>query len=127
MTVNPHESLVLYHHAIDYFGTLVQPGSYLLQWNLTSFTFLHAASGDSGLTFQLKFWANKNGQVADTSGIASPIFPLKIGDKWTYLELYLSADGTVYGGDTVTSTISTEVMINGEKWFLLNSTAYADR
>jgi len=120
VVLNPHQSRVLYYlrySMADIFGAQIVPGSYLLQWNLSN-----------GLSFQLNLMCGKSeNEITDSSGITSPIYPLKVGNKWTFRETYLFSDGTLLGSDTVTQAIVGEEMMNGEKWFLLKSTAYVDQ
>lgn len=127
VTVNPYQSVKLYGLSVNYFGAIFDAGSYLLQWYLTPLTFPHSRAGDTGLDFEISLIANKSGQVTDPSGVISPIYPLKIGNEWTFEEILMSSSGTVLGTDTVTARIATEVLIGGEKWFLLTSSAETDQ
>lgn len=114
-----HQSEVLYrirYTMADIFGAPIEAGSYLLRWNL------------GGLSFQLVLLCGKTeNEITDPYGIISPIYPLKVGNKWTFRKTYSSAGGTVLGSDTVTQTIVGETMIEGEKWFLLRSTDNVDQ
>jgi hypothetical protein len=113
--LNPHQSAVLYRIAYtmaDIFGAPIAAGSYRLTWNLRS-----------GLSFQLTLSCGKSeNEITDPAGLISPIYPLKVGNKWTFRESY-GFDGAGIGADTVTQSIVGEEMMNGEKWFLLKSTA----
>jgi hypothetical protein len=118
--LKPHQSVIL--NSLTYsmagiFGAPIQAGVYHLRCNV-----------GNGLTFQLNLLCGESkNQITDPSGITSPIYPLKVGNKWTFRETFLSSSGTVFGSDTVSQTIVGEEMINGEKWFLLTSTANADQ
>ena len=118
--LNPHQSLLLYHLKLsmaDIFGAPIQEGSYQLRWNLIN-----------GLSFKINLLCGmSNNEITDSSGITSPIYPLKVGNKWTFKKTYYFTDGTVLGSDTVTQTIVGETIINGEKWFLVISTNYVDQ
>ena len=120
VVIMPHQSAVLNrlrYSMADIFSTTIQPGLYHLQCKISN-----------GLSLQLNLHCGKSeNQITDPSGITSPIYPLKVGNKWTFRETYLSSSGTVFGSDTVSQTIVGEEMINGEKWFLLTSTAYVDQ
>ncbi|MFZ1978319.1 MAG: hypothetical protein WAV76_10220 [Bacteroidota bacterium] len=114
-----HQSAVLYQLGYSMsaiFGAPIVPGIYILRWNL-----------NNGLSFQLNLECGKSeNEITDPSGVASPIYPLKVGNKWTFRENYLFSD-TVLFSDTTTQTIVGEEMMNGEKWFLMVSTVYVDQ
>ncbi len=118
--LNPHQSVVLYrlnYSMADIFGTPIAPGSYALRWNLSI-----------GVALQLNLQCGKGkSEITDTSGIASPIYPLKVGNRWTFRKGYVSGNGTVFWADTVTQTVVVEELMNGEKYFLLRSTDYVDQ
>lgn len=120
ITLNPNESKVLYrlkYSMADIFSSPIEAGNYKLHWNLKN-----------GLSFQLNLLCGKSeNEITDPSGLASPIYPLKVGNEWTFSKKYVYSDGNVIAGDTVTETIVGETMINGEKWFLLKSTDYVDQ
>jgi|CZKP01.1.fsa_nt_gi hypothetical protein len=120
VVINPNQSAVLYsfgYSMADIFGVPINAGSYLLKWNLSN-----------GLSFQLNLSCGKSeNEITDPSGINSPIYPLKVGNKWTFKDELILSDGTVLDNGTVTQTIVGETMIDGEKWFLLNSTAFVDQ
>lgn len=113
VTIDTHKSAVIHRMSIGYLGARLDPGFYTLTWNL------------SGFSLKLAFMANKRGQVDDP--VISPVYPLKIGNKWTFKQTYLTNNGEVLGSDTVTQKIITEIMIDNEKWFLLKSTSFVDR
>ncbi len=118
--LNPHQSAVLYrlnYPMADLFGAPITAGSYELRWSLTI-----------GLSFQLSLSCGKSkNEITDSSGITSSIYPLKVGNKWTFRTSYILGDGTVLVGDTVTQTIVGEELMSGEKWFLLRSTDFVDQ
>jgi len=111
--LNPHQSEVLYglrYSMADIFKAQIIAGTYLLQWNLSN-----------GLSFQLNLSCRKSeSEINDPDGVISPIYPLKVGNRWTFKESYVFND-TVLVGAAVTQSIIGEKMINGEKWFLLIS------
>ncbi len=117
--LNPHQSRLLYglkYSMADLFSAPIEAETYSLQWKLSY-----------GLSFQLNLLCGKSeNEILDSTGITSPIYPLKVGNKWTFCKKYVFP-GTVIAGDTVTRTIVGETMINGEKWFLLRSTDYVDQ
>ena len=118
--LDPHQSAVLYslqYFMADIFGAPIAAGTYVLRWSLTI-----------GLSFQLNFLCGKSkNEITDSSGIISPIYPLKVGNRWTFRTSYLLGDGTVLVGDTVTQAIVGEELMHGDKWFLLKSTDYVDQ
>jgi hypothetical protein len=120
VVINPHQSAVLYslqYSMADIFGAPIVAGSYLLHWNLRN-----------GLSFQLNLLCGKSeNEITDPSGIISPIYPLKVGNKWTFRYELILSDGTVLDNGTVTQTIVGETLIDGEKWFLLGSTAFVNQ
>jgi hypothetical protein len=109
----PSRSEVIYGFAptmADIFGAPVIAGLYLLKGNL-----------GNGLSFQLNLQCGKSdNEITDPVGIISPIYPLKVGNTWTYKDNFLLINGTVIGSDTITQTIVGEKLIGGEKWFLMN-------
>jgi hypothetical protein len=115
VVIIPNQSAVLYrlgYSMAEIFRGPIVTGFYLLQWNL-----------DNGLSFQLNLFCGKSeNEIIDPSGIISPIYPLRVGNKWTFRTSNLWPDGSVTVSNTVTQTIVAEEMINGEKWFLLAST-----
>lgn len=113
--LKPNESTVLYevrYSMADLFSSSIQTGSYPLIWKLSN-----------GLSFQIDLACE--GQSAG-SGIASPIYPLKVGNEWTFLQIY-SFHGTILGTDTVTEEIVGQKVIRGETWYLLKSTNWVDQ
>lgn len=111
--LNPHQSAVLYgekNSMADMFRAPIASGSYSLHWYL-----------NNGLSFQLNLLCGKSeNEISDPAGISSPIYPLKVGNKWTFSESYVFSD-TVISADTITQSIVGEEMLNGEKWFLIIS------
>jgi hypothetical protein len=83
--LSPHHSTVLYgprYTMADIYGAPIEAGSYLLCWNLTN-----------GLSFQLNLMCGKSeNEITDPSGVISPIYPLKVGNKWTFRESYILSD-----------------------------------
>jgi hypothetical protein len=120
VVINPHQSAVLYslgYSMADVFGAPIVAGPYLLRWNLSN-----------GLSFQLNLSCGKSdNEITDPSGIISPVYPLKVGNKWTFRDELIFSDGTVLDNGTVTQTIVGETLIDGEKWFLLSSTAFVNQ
>lgn len=118
--LKPHQSVIL--NSLKYsmagiFGAPIQAGLYHLRCNVIN-----------GLSLQLNLYCGQSTkQITDPSGVTSPIYPLKVENKWTFKQIYLSNDGPVFGSDTVSQTIVGEEMMNGEKWFLVASTASADQ
>jgi hypothetical protein len=94
---------------MDIFKVPIDSGSYKLQWKMSN-----------GLSFRLNLFCGiGENAITDTVGIISPIYPLKVGNKWTFRNTKLLYDGTASTIDTVTQTIIGETLIDGEKWFLL--------
>ena len=127
LPINPHQTVTLYGMAVTFFGASVQPGPYLLQWNLLAPTFSRSSIVQPELSMQIKLYANKNGQVNDASNYSSSIYPLKIGNTWTFRKGNPLPNGSLLIGDTVTETIATAFLIDGETWFLLRSTGFVDQ
>jgi hypothetical protein len=76
---------------------------------------------NNGLSFEINLSLGKSdNEITDTTGIISPIFPLKVGNKWTYSKKTLFKDGTVTDAGTFSWTIIGEALIDGEKWFWLS-------
>ncbi len=114
-TIAPKQSRLLYrlgYSMADLFENPIQTGVYNLTWNLSN-----------GLSFHLGLLCEA--QPAG-SGIDSPIYPLKVGNEWTFLKTY-SVNGKIMGTDTVREEIVGEEDINGEEWFLLRSDDYVDQ
>jgi len=114
-TIGPNESRVLYrvgNSMADLFTKPIQTGIYNLTWKLSN-----------GLTFQIPLLCESQ---TPGPGIASQIYPLKVGNEWTFLKTY-SVNGKVMGTDTVREQIVGEEDIKGEEWFLLRSDDYVDQ
>lgn len=111
--LNPNKSTILYHfycQLIYIFNSPINPGKYLFHLNL-----------ENGLSFEINLSLGKSdNEIIDTTGIISPIFPLKVGNKWTYSQKTLLKDGTVTDTGTFSWTIIGEALIEGEKWFWLS-------
>ena len=71
-------------------------------------------------------FAKSENEITDPSGIISPVFPLKVGNKWTFRDKHIQADGSLWDAGSVTQTIVGEKLIDGEKWFLLSPAIHAD-
>ncbi len=114
-TIGPNQSRILYgegYSMADLFGKPIQTGIYNLTWKLSN-----------GFTFQIPLLCE--GQTAGP-GINSPVYPLKVGNEWTFLKTY-SVNGQIMGTDTVREQIVGEEEIKGEEWFLLKSDDYVDQ
>ncbi len=114
-TIGPLQSRLLYrvgYSMADLFEKPIQTGVYNLTWNLSN-----------GLSFHVGLLCEA--QTAGP-GIDSPIYPLKVGNEWTFLKTF-SVNGKIMGTDTVREEIAGEKDINGEEWFLLRSDDYVDQ
>jgi hypothetical protein len=109
----PNKPEILNHlsyQLIYIFNAPINPGKYLFHLNL-----------NNGLSFEINLSLSKSeNEITDTTGIISPIFPLKVGNKWTYSKKTLFKDGTVTDAGTFSWTIIGEALIDGEKWFWLS-------
>jgi hypothetical protein len=102
---------------MDIFRVPIDSGSYKLQWKMSN-----------GLSFMLNLFCGiGENAITDSVGIISPIYPLKVGNKWTFRNTKLLSDGTASTIDTVTQTIIGETLIDGEKWFLLYTNPWQGR
>jgi len=120
VVLNPQETRVLYslsYSMADLFNAPIRPGMYGLHWNLTN-----------GPSFQLNLACGKSRyEISDPAGVSSPIFPLKVGNSWTYKLQRILADGSHIDDGTVVHTIVGEEMLDGEKWFLLRAPLFGDQ
>jgi hypothetical protein len=109
----PNKSAILHHLSyplIYIFNPPITPGKYLFHLKL-----------ENGLSFEINLLLGKSeNEITDTTGIISPIYPLKVGNKWTYAQKILYKDGTVMDYGTFSMSIIWEVLIDGEKWFWLS-------
>ncbi len=119
VVVSPNQSAVLYrsgYSMADIFNSPIEPGTYLLTWNLWN-----------ELSFQLNLVCGRSkNEIEDSLGISSPIYPLKVGNRWMYRTWY-QFPNTVIQGDTVAQTVVGEELLNGEKWFLVRSDFNGDQ
>jgi hypothetical protein len=119
VALNPHQSAVLYslsNTMADIFNAPIEAGTYVLHWNLSN-----------GLSFQLPLACGKSkGEITDATGLHSPIFPLKVGNRWSFEQQIVFVDGSVADNGVVTQTIVGEEIIDGEKWFLLRAPMLGD-
>jgi hypothetical protein len=114
VTLNPNKSTILYqfnYQLVYIFDAPINVGKYVLHLKL-----------ENGLSFEINLSLGKSdNEITDTIGIISPIFPLKVGNKWTYSRKTLFKDGTVTDAGAFSWTIIGEALIEGEKWFWLSS------
>ncbi|HVN48680.1 MAG TPA: hypothetical protein VMU30_07650 [Bacteroidota bacterium] len=120
VVLSSHQTQVLYHLGFtmaDIFRSPIPTGMYSLHWNMRS-----------GLLFRLQLNCGKgNDEVSDLGGVSSPIFPLKVGNTWTYRANYYTKSGTLLFNETNTQSIIGEKMLNGEKLFLMVSDFWSDQ
>ena len=119
VVVRPNQSAVLYrvgYSMADIFNSPIESGTYLLTWDLWN-----------ELSFQLNLVCGKSkNEIEDSLGISSPIYPLKVGNRWMYRTWY-QFPNSVIQGDTVMQTVVGEELVNGEKWFLVRSDFNGDQ
>jgi len=119
VVVSPDQSAALYrirYSMADIFSSPIEPGTYLLSWNLRN-----------GLSFQLHLVCGRSeNEITDSVGIRSPIYPLRVGNRWMYQTWYQFSNAVIHG-DTVAQTVVGEEMLDGEKWFLVRSDFNGDQ
>jgi len=111
VVIGPNQSAMLYglsYSTADLFRSPIKPGTYTLTWNLWN-----------GLSFRLSLVCGRSKhEIEDSVGVVSPIYPLRVGNRWTYQTWY-QFPNTVIQGDTVVETVVGEELLNDEKWFLV--------
>jgi hypothetical protein len=119
VVVSPNQSATLYrigYPMADIFNSPIEPGTYSLTWNLWN-----------ELSFQLNLVCGRSkNEIVDSLGISSPIYPLRVGNRWMYQTWY-QFPNTVIQGDTVAQTVVGEELLDGEKWFLVRSDFNGDQ
>lgn len=117
--INPNQTDILYnldYSMADIFKSPIEPGTYSLTWKLWN-----------GLSFQLNLVCGRSkNEIEDSIGISSPIYSLRVSNIWKY-STFDQFPNTVIQGDTVTQTVVGEELLNGEKWFLIQSGITGDQ
>lgn len=119
---NPHQTVMLYHLRWDLFACYVDEGYYTLKLTLWPPTFAQPSNGFPSVNLELMFLSTKNGAVHDLKGVASPIYPLRVGNQWTYQRIRIDSGAEIV--DTVTQRITAEIMLDSEFWFVLSTNAF---